>query len=88
MASADLSLSVPLPEALKAISSVLRVQLVEAANMTATYYGRYMLVSPQESHVCVYVKARKDDPTALHVDVKTCFDALSAKLVKELERAL
>jgi hypothetical protein len=70
---------------LKGIETALNVSLVEAANMSAGYYGRCSTMPTGSDHVCVYAKCSGDK---VIVNIKTGHESLSTKLVKDLQRAL
>jgi len=69
------------PDALKLVSSILNVQLIEAVAFTAMYYGQ---LTSDNSHICALVKAKKGDNTSLALEIKTPSQSLSDALLEEL----
>lgn len=69
-------------EALELVSLCINVQLVEAVNYTATYYGK---LSSDNSDVCVLVKAQKGEKGQISVEIKTISQEISDGLMAELE---
>lgn len=69
------------PDALKVVSSILNLQLIEAVAFTAMYYGQ---LASDNSHICALVKAKKGDNTGLALEVKTPSQAVSDALLDEL----
>jgi len=72
-------------EALRMVSGVVNVALVEAVSFTATYYGQVCL---DNSHVAIMVKAKRDDDTSIWVDIKGANQAWTDGLMKELIASL
>lgn len=86
LASAALTLKrTKVADALRSVTALLNVALVEAVSFTATYYG--VSVS-NGSSVAVLVKARKGDDSALSVEVKSTSSQLSDALLEEVTHKL
>lgn len=71
-----------LKDALELVSSCLNVELVEAVNYTATYYGKLVV---NNSGVFILVKAQKGDEGRISVEIKSVLQAVSDGLMAELE---
>lgn len=84
LASAKIALSgISVAEALRAVCQILNVALVEAVNYNATYAGTLQV---DQSPVAVLVKAKKDDPVNVVVEVKSSANPVSQGLLAELTR--
>lgn len=72
-------------EALKAVGPCLGVGLVEAVHFTASYFGRLAM---DASPVAVLVKAKKEDPVNINIEVKSCAEVVSLALLAQVTALL
>ena len=86
LANAKIALAgISVAEALRAVCQIVNVALVEAVNYNATYAGTLQV---DQSPVAILVKAKKDDPVNVVVEVKSSTNAVSQGLLAELTRRL
>jgi hypothetical protein len=71
-------------DALKLVSKILNVKLLQAINFTATYYGK----SIQGQHVCLLVKCSKDSQSSFSINIKASTASLAKELLAELTALL